>query len=95
MSGYCDDCGNTLCICDMETKNSYPYRMKIKLLEQRLKDAEEALEDFSLRENHADSCRIRFQYGGGCDCMDRNYYSLESCAKRARLYFEKYKKDKG
>ncbi len=36
MSGYCPDCGNTLCLCDEVTKATYPYRCKIKELEQQL-----------------------------------------------------------
>lgn len=38
MSGYCPDCGNTLCLCDYETKLTYPYREKIKQLEDALMD---------------------------------------------------------
>jgi hypothetical protein len=34
MSGYCPDCGNTLCICDEVTKATYPLRMKVKELEK-------------------------------------------------------------
>lgn len=36
MSGYCPDCGNTLCLCDYETKVTYPYRQKIKELEYEI-----------------------------------------------------------
>ncbi len=36
MSGYCPDCGNTLCICDSETRVTYPYRVKILELEAEI-----------------------------------------------------------
>ena len=36
MSGYCPDCGNTLCICDSETRATYPYRVKILELEAEI-----------------------------------------------------------
>ena len=36
MSGYCPDCGNTLCICDSDMKATYPYRVKIVELESEI-----------------------------------------------------------
>lgn len=35
MSGYCPDCGNTMCLCDDVTKAIYPLRVKMELLENQ------------------------------------------------------------
>lgn len=43
-----------------------------------------AAEDFELRENHAEWCLIKKQYGGGCNCMDTKAYSLHECSTRIR-----------
>jgi hypothetical protein len=47
MSGYCDDCGNTLCICDEDIKLTYPLRVRILELEKKLGVAVEALESIA------------------------------------------------
>lgn len=49
--GYCDDCGNTLCICDRKTKDTSPYRAKIKELEAQLTGAESVIRFYADKEN--------------------------------------------
>lgn len=51
MSGYCPDCGNTFCICDSDTRATYPYRVKILELESKNKKLREALEFYADRKN--------------------------------------------
>lgn len=52
MSGYCPDCGNTLCICDEATKATYPYRCRIKELEQKLTKLKNVAENESRMRQH-------------------------------------------
>ncbi len=47
MSGYCPDCGNTLCICDDITKATYPYRQRILRLKTELAGAREVIEFYA------------------------------------------------
>ena len=47
MSGYCPDCGNTLCVCDEVTKATFPYREEIIELKKKLDEAVEVLEIIS------------------------------------------------
>lgn len=49
-----------------------------------IKELVECCEDFELRNKHLMGCGATVQYGGGCNCMDREYYSMRSCEDRAR-----------
>jgi hypothetical protein len=47
MSGYCPDCGNTLCICDEVTKATYPLRMRVLELENGYSHIDELQEAYT------------------------------------------------
>jgi hypothetical protein len=74
--------------------------IKIKQLEQenakmneRLKEAENVVNDFVLEKDHTKHCEIGMLNGDCCSCMDRKYYNQESCLERAREYFKKWGSD--
>jgi hypothetical protein len=59
-------------------------------LKERLKEAENVVEDFILEKGHTKHCEIGMLNGDCCSCMDRKYYNQESCLERAVEYFRKY-----
>lgn len=75
------------------------YDAAFKLLMPVIEKSMITLEDFHLSELHSGDCSIKFQYGGGCNCMDKSYFSdrllkeraISAGGKRAREYLSKYK----
>lgn len=86
MSGYCPDCGNTLCICDSETRATYPYRVKILELESKNKKLRDALEFYAeSKKYHGYSSNKTGEY---------EYYQAKICDDNGRTAREALKEIK-
>ena len=88
MSGYCPDCGNTLCLCDEVTRETYPFRMRILELEQRLSECEEALGFYADDTNYSPE----YLRQGVAGRHGKQKMFLDG-GKKARAYLSKYKQD--
>lgn len=64
MSGYCPDCGNTLCLCDKITRVTYSLRCRITELENILgflKDTLREIADEDFRGNRSNASVKAYQ----------------------------------
>lgn len=62
----------------------------LKALMERLKEAENLIDDLVLSHDHAHFCRTKTSQYEECSCMDRNHYNEQAILERAEAYQKKW-----